>query len=389
VGTRVTWEQVTAYRLLRHHLARRAPASALPSVVGDMGGAQAQLLGAAQMSIWARVRDVDPEHLSNAIWRDRILAKAGCMRRTLYLLPSKELAIFVRGSAQRAEKEIRWVLNRGISAPTLERLLECVLSALDQPLTRTELAERVSRKLELPLRSSRGGGWGSQRKVASVQVGKVRFPAYYLLHLAGARGVVCSGPNRGNEATFVRADAWLRDWADVPREKAEEELLRRYLRSFGPGNVEDFVAWTSMRLVDARAIWQREEEALEPVDVQGRPAWILRRDLSDLEGAEVERPTVRLLPYFDSFLLGHEERWHLLTPQNHPKVYRSQGWVAPVLLVDGRVQGTWSHHRKGEQLTVRINSFGPASRPVASAIREESQELGRFLGCEKVEVRLD
>jgi Winged helix DNA-binding domain len=357
-------------------------------VAADMGGAQAQLLTAAQTSLWARVRNLKPEDVERAIYGERTLAKAWCMRRTLYLLPSADLAVFVRGSARRAEKEIRWMRNHGVSRRTLEGLLDAVLAALATPLTRSELAQRVSGSLGLPLRWQRGGGWGSQRMVPAVQVGEVICPAYYLLHLAGARGVLCSGPSHGNEATFVRADAWFHGWRDVLPERAEGELLRRYLRAFGPATVTDFMGWTQMRLSDAREIWAREEDAFVPVDVEGWPASILRRDLPELEEATIDRPNVRILPYFDSFLMGHMGRGHLVEPANHRKVYRNQGWVAPVLLVNGRVQGVWNHVQKGERLSVRVDAFGRLTKPISSAIKDESREFGRFLGCPRVDLRL-
>src|SRR5512132_2200532 len=82
----VTWEQVAAFRLARHHLLERAPTKALLSVVGDMGGAQAQLLSAAQLSLWSRVRDLRITDIEDA-FRKRRLVKAACMRRTLFLVP--------------------------------------------------------------------------------------------------------------------------------------------------------------------------------------------------------------------------------------------------------------------------------------------------------------
>ena len=353
-----------------------------------MGGAQAQVLSAAEVSIWARVRNLKPEQIETALWKDRSLTKAWCMRRTLHLLPSRDVAIFVRGTARRAEKEIRWMRSQGVSERTLDRLLEGVLAALDQPLTRPQLAERVSASLGLPLRWGRGGGWGSRRMIPCVQVGDVTCPAYYLLHLVGARGVICSGPNQGNEATFVRADAWLPDWRDVPTAMAESELLRRYLRAFGPATVADFVAWSRMRFSDAREIWAREALHLAPVDVEGWAAWILRSDLHELETATVERPAVRILPYFDSFLLGHMERTHLLEQTELRRVYRNQGWVAPVVLVDGRVRGVWSHVRHEDGLSVRVDLFGSASRSVSAAIREEVDELGRYFECREVDLKI-
>jgi hypothetical protein len=384
-GVRVSWDQVAAFRLGRHHLTERAPARALGTVVADMGGAQAQVLAAAQLALWARVRDLNPDELDRALWTKRSLAKAWCMRQTLYLLPSNELAMFVRGSARRAEKEIRWMLNHGVSEPTLGRVLDATLAALGEPVTRTELAQKVGITLGLPFRWGQGGGWGSDRRIPCVQIGEVTCPSYYLLHLVGARGVVCSGPNRGSEATFVRGDAWVRRWHDLSRERAEGGLLRRYLGAFGPGTVADFVAWTRMLVSDAEEIWTREESAFVSVDVEGWPAQLLRRDLAELQAAELDPPSVRLLPYFDSYLLGHMKRGHLLETKDHRRVYRDQGWVAPVVLVDGRVTGVWSHRRKGERLLVRVEPFAAMPSVVRTHIREEAVDLGRFRGCSRVE----
>src|SRR5947209_14988072 len=57
-------DQVSAFRLSRHHLVKRAPASALAQVAGDMAGAQAQGLSAAQVSLWARTRGLSVDDRS-------------------------------------------------------------------------------------------------------------------------------------------------------------------------------------------------------------------------------------------------------------------------------------------------------------------------------------
>src|SRR5713101_3648588 len=108
----VSWRKVAAFRLSRHHLSKRAPFAQLSSVVADMAGAQAQVLMAGQMSIWprtkgARIRDVD-----SAIWKERSLVRAWGMRRTMFLLPSKELAVFPRGTTRRAAYHFRYDVSR-------------------------------------------------------------------------------------------------------------------------------------------------------------------------------------------------------------------------------------------------------------------------------------
>ena len=113
-AVRVSWRQVVAFRLAKHRLSTRAPRSALTSVPGEIGGAQAQLLSAGQASIGIRVRGSKLTDLSTALWNDRTLVKAWCMRRTMFLIPSAELALFARGSALRAEREMRWVRGKGV-----------------------------------------------------------------------------------------------------------------------------------------------------------------------------------------------------------------------------------------------------------------------------------
>src|SRR2546427_2793408 len=66
---RASPDQVSAFRLSRHHLVKRAPASALAQVAGDMAGVQAQLLSAAQISLWARTRGLSVDDVENALWR--------------------------------------------------------------------------------------------------------------------------------------------------------------------------------------------------------------------------------------------------------------------------------------------------------------------------------
>ena len=384
----VTWDQVAAFRLARHHLLERAPRKSLTTVVRDMGGAQAQLLSAAQLSIWSRVHDLELAQLQDALHK-RKLVKAACMRRTLFLVPSKDLAIFVCGSARRAEKEIRWARGKGVPDRVIDAAIEAALGVLDAPLTRPEIAERVCKALGVQVQAVEGAGWGNRNKIVAVPVGQLIYPVVYLLHLAGARGVVCYGPSRGTEPTFVRADAWIPKWRDISQEEAEERLLRIYLRAFGPATAADFALWSGITLTDAREIWGRVQPDIAPVTVEGWAAAVLRKDLDELARATFERPLIRLLPYFDSFLLSHRERGHLVAREHHLKVYRAQGWISPVVLVDGCVIAVWEHAWEGNRIHIKVTKLEPITRRIMAGIREEAQDLARFLGASNMDVRIE
>ncbi|HTT35064.1 MAG TPA: winged helix DNA-binding domain-containing protein [Thermoplasmata archaeon] len=383
---RVDWDGVRAFRLHRHALDERRDRRSLTRVVGAMGGAQAQLLTAAKLSVAARVRDVDPETIDRALWQDRSLVRAWCMRRTLHVVPSREVAVFVRGTAGRAEKEVRWMRSHGVASRTVEEAIEATLASLDRPCTRRTLAEQVAERLGVPVVWGRGGGWGSDRRIPGVKVGPVDCPAYYLLHLAGARGVLVSGPTVEGEATFVRADAWVPRWTDRTVPDAEEELLRLFLRAFGPATPHDFLAWTRLRLADVRAIWARLEGEIVPVDIEGTRAWCLEDDAAELTSARRTGLSVRLLPYFDSYLMGHLEREQTVPAAWRRRVVRDQGWIAPVVLVDGRAEGVWRHRVSRTGLTVEATPFVRFAPSTRSALREEARALGRFLGARTTSV---
>ena len=353
------------------------------SVVADMAGAQAQVLSAAQTSIWARCGIAAIEDLDAALWKKRNLVRAWCMRRTMFLLPSSELAIFARGTARRSEYNLRWALERVASRQQLERLLDHVLGVLDRPRSRADISHLL-KSLGYKLKLKAGGGWGDSRTVPWVEVGGASLSVGFLLHVIAAQNVICSGPNVGNESTFVRADKWLPQWKDIPQESAEEELLSRYLKAFGPTTLTDFALWMGLYVRDARDLWSRVAEKMTRVDVEGWEAHILRSDLPELERAAIDVPVVRLLPNFDTFLLGHRSHASIVDAGNMRKVYRAQGWVSPVVLVNGRAEGVWSYERRKSDLEVRAVSFSGFSDRVKSEIREEASMLGGFLGIPNV-----
>jgi hypothetical protein len=92
---------------------------------------------------------------------------------------------------------------------------------------------------------------------------------------------------------------------------------------------------------------------------------------------------VRLLPAFDHYVVAApRDREAVLPEALKSRVYRPQGWLSPVLLVDGRMEGVWSHERKGDRLVVEIEPFAEQPKWVRRTTEEEAERLTRFLGGE-------
>lgn len=355
--------QVAAFRLRRHHLAERAPASRLVDVAADVCGVQAQLASAAELALQVRLEGLRPADLSAELYDTRRLVKTWTMRGTLHLVPAEELPVYVhaRRPAAAAYNQ-QWLTRAAIDGDGAEALTAAIVEGLDAgPLTRRELAQQVVPRLGEWSRPFVEHSWGGVIKRAALM------------------GLVCFGPPRGRETTFVRVADWLGPLPELSEEEAGRLLLARYLAAYGPATLSDFARWASLPAVTARAFRRLlGEEIVELPGGGSQPRLLLRRDLEALT-AEAPRDVVRLLPNFDPLLLGHVDKGHLVEPEHYKRVFRQAGWISPVVLLEGRVAGVWSHARRGGRLEVKVEPFRPLDR---RPVEMEATRLARYLGPE-------
>lgn len=91
--------------------------------------------------------------------------------------------------------------------------------------------------------------------------------------------------------------------------------------------------------------------------------------------------SVRLLPAFDHYVVAASRHaQHLLPGELRARVYRPQGWISAVLLVNGFMQGTWRHEVKGGRVEVVITPFAKQPGWVRRAAGEEAERLAAFFG---------
>jgi Winged helix DNA-binding domain len=369
-AARLGWDQVAAWRTARHHLDERAPAKAMLEVVADIAGLHAQVMSSAELTLAARVEGLEPDAVRRALWEDRSLVKTWAMRGTLHLLPAAEFPLWQAArSTTRLWESGAWQRGFGVTLDELQRLNDAIAQALDgQLLTREELATRVgeltgSEELGDKLR----GSWGAMLKPAA------------------ALGLVCFAPNQGQQVRFTRPDTWLGGWTDHDPEQAMDQVTRRFLAASGPVTREDFARWWGIPSpAKGRKLLERLGDAVAQVELDGAAAYALAADLPALaaSGAGGGSPTVRLLPAFDQYVVTatlHAER--LMPGPFKARVYRPQGWLSPVLLVGGRMEGIWGQEAKGRRVQVTIEPFaGPLPASVRRAAEAEAERLAGVAG---------
>lgn len=328
-----------------------------------MCGVHAQVMSAAEISLWARVADITPDHVRAALWQRRSLVKTWCMRGTLHLLAASEAPFYVAALRTRTGyRRAAWLKYYGLTSADADAIIAAVGSALDgRCLTREELADEVTRRVGLPVRDKLVSGWGDLLKPAAYQ------------------GNLCFGPSRGQNVAFVRPDQWLGGWHERDSGEALKEVLRHYLAAYGPATHQDFARWWGTDAGHTRALLRSLAEELEEVEVEGSRTWALPADAERMR-ALPPPDSVRLLPNFDCYVLGSRPREELVPGGCEARVFRAAGWISPVLLIDGRVAGVWEQRRRGDRVAVRVEPFASLSADRKERVEEEAARLGAFLG---------
>lgn len=361
------WAQIRAYRVRKNHLDTRARKKDLAKVVADMCGVQAQLLPAAELALWARIEGIKRGDLQKWLFKDRILFRTWSMRATLHVLPSSQFQTYVGALKTRTGyRKGAWLRYFGVSLEEIDRITTAIGQALDTgPLTKKELAEKVSRSLGEHLREKFLSGWGELLK-----------PAAY-------NGLLARGPDRDREATYIRADKWLGVEPDNDTGESMKDVLRHYLHGYGPARHEDFARWWGTQPAPAERVFTSIEDELLQVDVEGHSSSMLRKDQEVIEES-VSTGSVRLLPNFDSYVLGFRPRDSFVPKGNADLVFRPQAWVSPVVLVDGRIAGIWERNGRRSRNELAISLFTRLTNDQRKVLREEVARLSAYYGQDLV-----
>ncbi len=326
-----------------------------------VAGLQAQLLPATWLGLRARLPGVRAVDLERALTEERSIVRSWLMRGSLHLVAAHDLRWmltllgpgFARAGAGRQAQLGLGEATRASGVRALQRIL-----AGTGPLTRTELLAGLRRR--------------------GVRIDPKSQALIHLIRLAALQGVLCVGPNRPDgETTYVLLDDWLPAEPAISRDAALAELARRYFSAYGPAGVEDLAAWSGLSIGEARLATAGARAPLTEVTVAGQPALMPTARLPLPDGER--RPNVRLLPAFDTYLLGYRRRDLAVSPVLQRRLQRGGGWIHPAVIVDGRVIAAWQLHRAGSQAQVRLDTAEPLSRAVRTGLMAEVTDLGRYV----------
>ena len=310
---------------------------------------QAQDYGGALTSVALRMSGGKRGDVEAALDAGEIV-RSWPMRGTLHFVAAEDLAWMLGIAAPRL---LAGAANRraqlDLDQARLDRARDVAVAAL-QDVPRLRRGELMAVWDDAGLATSGGRG-------------------YHLLWYLALTGVVCLGPVVGNEQQIVLADAWIREPRRLTRDEALGEWVSRYFRSHGPATVKDFARWSGLRAADIGVGLAIAKPHLAIVGV-GDVTYFMDAETPDLL-AELRREAqeVFLLPGFDEFVLGYADRSTVLAPEFAERIVPgSNGVFKPVVVVGGRIAGTWRHVGRGASRSVDSTAFTRFSARVLDAI---------------------
>jgi hypothetical protein len=348
----ITWDQALSWRVSRQHLDQRLGNPL--EVISALGGVQSQVEYSALQAV--TIRSKKRPNLERLLWEERSLVKTWAMRGTLHLLPTSELGLWIAALRQRPWKITpAWVEYHGITKRQLDALTEAIPSVLSaEPITRAELTSAIGDKTkDRGLTEALSSGWSQVLKPAANQ------------------GLLAQGPLRGRNVTFVDPSAWLGSVVEEPTpDEAMRVVVERFLDANGPATIADFARWFGVDPKTGRELMSPFLDDLIPVSIEEFQGWLTNAGAKSAATTDPDDGAY-LLPGFDPYTLAPiSHREHTIPTGKVGEVSRAAGWIAPVILENGRIMGTW----ESKSGAIRLQPFGELTKKTISALENHVEQ---------------
>ena len=375
MATSISAGQLRALRL-RAQLLTGPRAGSVAGAVAHLGGLQAQAAPPARLAVRARTAGLTAAGVDQACAAGDV-TRTWAMRGTLHMVATRDVRwmagllgpVFARKGQRRREQ-------LGLDEALCERALTALATILtgSPPLTRAELISPLAAE--------------------GIRIDPRTQQPPHLLGYAANRGLICRGPDgAGDEPRYVLLDEWAAGAPALGKDDALAELARRYLRGYGPASRNDFAAWSGLPATDGTRALDLIADDLTPVSADGTRLFALRGDSLVTAGDPGDLstpgdPAPLLLGHFDPYLLGYRERGLVLDAGYARRIQAGGGFVQPVVVIGGRVAGTWrltrpaGKARPGAPARLSIEPFTALPAASADGLAAEAADIGRFLGAD-------
>ncbi len=332
------------------------------------------------LSAGARLKKPTVQQIEQALYDDRTLVRLLGMRRTMFV-PPRELAPVIQASSARAiavEQRKLLIRHLGVgsgiedAATFLDDVSASTVRALEE--RKEAFAQELSTdepRLKTKLRMAQGKKYEAEVNITT-----------RILFLLSSEGKIIRGRPRGtwlsSQYRWTTPEVWLGEHLDtMSTEEAKVELVRAWLKVFGPGTIADLRWWTKWTAADVK----KALAALNPTEVDlGNGTIGVVLDGDDAPTKPAVKPWLTFLPALDPTTMGWQERaWYL--GEHGKRLFDTTGNAGPTIWADGRVVGGWAQRKSGEVVYQFLEDVGSEHEQRAE---QEAERLTKWLADVRV-----
>ncbi len=348
---------IAIQRLVNQRLIDK-PFETAGEAVGWFGAVQSQDYPNAKWGVAQRMRAATDATLDHAFNAGEIV-RVHAMRPTWHFIAARDLPWIQQLTGPRVHVANGYVYrNYELDKAILKKSRAVITKALagGNQLTRAELGKLLEKN--------------------RIVVSGIRL-AYIVMH-AELDGIVCSGPLRGKQHTYMLVDERIRGATMLRGDAASAELARRYFRSHGPATAQDFAWWSGFTGTQAKQATALIEDELVVETWEGRSFYFY----DDIQ-ARFRKPMVHLLPNYDEHVVAYRNHNPSLDPRT-PNALRNWGnaLTAHLVVLDGLVIGGWRKTVKANRADINFILPIPMQTNERKALEAAIKRYAAFVGME-------
>jgi hypothetical protein len=344
--------EIVNLRLQNQHLLQH-DFNTVSEVVGHLGAVQAQDFAAAKWALALRMRNASNEAIENAFNEGKIL-RTHIMRPTWhFVLP----------------EDIRWMLE--LTSPRVKAFMAHYnrkLDLTDKLFAKTEkiIVKALKEKQFLTRKQL-------QEYLADAGVKSSGQRLGHIVFWAELDGVICSGPRIGKQFSYALLEDRAPKLKKFDKEQALAKLALKYFTSHGPAQLRDFAWWSGLSMKDARSGLDMIQSKLDQENVGDKIYWFKSTKM-----IKPKVPTAYLLSIFDEYTIAYNDRSDLSEKNDIERMLSMGNALTAVMIINGKVVGTWKHKLKKGKKEVKLNPFRRLTGSEKEAIEKEVLRFQKF-----------
>lgn len=345
---------IVTKRLFNQHLIGRKFTTP-EEVVSWLGAVQAQDYPAAKWAVGLRLKDATDAKVEDAVNAGKIL-RTHIMRPTWHFVKPEDL-VWIQKLTSPNVKKLMGHYNRKLELT--EKVFAKSTKAISKALRNNQYCTRQELK----------------KLLADIGIMTDVQRLAHLIMWAELDGLICSGPRKGKQFTYALVEDRVKKNKILDREESLATLATLYFQSHGPAQRRDFAWWSGLSMKDATEAVSLIKTKLTPEEIDNKTYYSMQSTQ-----IQTEKSKAFLLSIYDEYTIAYKDRHDLSEKNDIERMITMGNALTAVLILNGKVAGTWKRKLKQNTVAVTISPFRTLNNKENEAIEKEVAAFGKFLG---------